>query len=180
MLQRATESLPYCIGFTCGGALVGIFPFELALVIHSALSPMGHWLGFFPFGLMRYWFGIFHFCGWGTVTPRDWFHNRTRVWQQQGIFPYCIGFACGEALVGIFFLFGGLGNCDPKAPQRGGKNIYIYIYIDISIYLSIYLSIYIYIYILNWLELVGMLNYMESIVKWAINLLRLYGTNKCY
>ena len=38
----------------------------------------------------------------------------------------------------------------------------------------------IYIYILNCLELVDMLNYTESIVKWVISLLRLYSMNKCY
>ena len=38
----------------------------------------------------------------------------------------------------------------------------------------------IYIYILNWLELAGMLNYTENIVKWVISLLRLYSMNKYY
>ena len=63
MLQRAPESLPWCVGFACGGDLVGIFPFELALIIHSASSPMGYWLGFSPFGLTGHWLGVFPFWG---------------------------------------------------------------------------------------------------------------------
>lgn len=37
--------LLHCIDFAFGGALAGIFPFELALVIHSASSPMGALVG---------------------------------------------------------------------------------------------------------------------------------------
>lgn len=44
------EYLLHCIDFASGGALVGIFfPFELALVIHSASSPTGALVGILLF-----------------------------------------------------------------------------------------------------------------------------------
>ena len=65
------------LGFACGAALVSIFPFGLALVIHSVLFLMGCWLRFSPFWLKGHGFGISLF-------------GARELWSWDNILNYCL------------------------------------------------------------------------------------------
>ena len=65
------------LGFACSAALVSIFPFGLALVIHSVLFLMACWLRFSPFWLKGHGFGISLF-------------GARELWSWDNILNYCL------------------------------------------------------------------------------------------